>query len=68
MVIFLCGFLSFLRGFEQNVTQQIQTLQGQTMDEVKQPLVLERVQSIALQTRSSFGTPTGYTCFDVSSR
>lgn len=35
------------------------TLRGQTMDEVKQPLVLERVQSIALQTRSSFGTPTG---------
>eukprot|EP00435_Cladocopium_sp_Y103_P021793 s2_g5.t1 len=39
------------------------TLRGlnrQTMDEVKQPLVLERVQSIALQTRSSFGTPAGY--------
>ena len=45
----------------------IQTPQGQTMDEVKQPLVLERVQSIALQTRSSFGTPTGCVCFEVFS-
>eukprot|EP00434_Breviolum_minutum_P008423 symbB.v1.2.007435.t1/scaffold454.1/size202171/9 len=34
------------------------TLRGQAMD-VDQPLVLERVQSISLQARSSFGTPAG---------
>eukprot|EP00438_Fugacium_kawagutii_P004017 Skav222477 [mRNA] locus=scaffold242:192000:195604:+ [translate_table: standard] len=32
---------------------------GQSVDELKQPLVLERVQSIALQARSSFGAATG---------
>ena len=53
--------------FHVFLTALIQTPQGQTMDEVKQPLVLERVQSIALQTRSSFGTPTGCACFEVFS-